>query len=100
MAEEAGGVHHGAVTLSGAKGLLDITISPLLQQNATAEEREAHIDIADWLMRSMGVGEYCHSEWQREKLLLLLRKRLRSLPKVLLTVPFTWSVRICKRRWR
>lgn len=32
------------------------------QQNATAEEREAHIDIADWLMRSMGVGEYCHSE--------------------------------------
>ena len=77
----------GAVTLSGAKGLLDITISPLPQQNATAEEREAHIDIADWLMRSMGVGDYCHSEWQREKLLHLLRKRLRSLPRVLLTVP-------------
>lgn len=41
---------------------LGVTISPILQQNATAEDREAHIDIADWLMRSMGVGEYCHSE--------------------------------------
>ena len=37
----------GSVALSVAKGLLDITISPLLQQNATVEDREAHIDIAD-----------------------------------------------------
>ena len=29
---------------------LDITVSPILDQNATAEEREAHIDIADWLI--------------------------------------------------
>ena len=45
----------GSVTLSGAKGLLDITISPLLQQNDTAEDREAHIDIADWLIRTRNV---------------------------------------------
>ena len=37
---------------------LDITVSPLLQQEATAEEMEAHIDIADWLLREHG----CHSE--------------------------------------
>ena len=30
---------------------LGITISPLLQQNATAEDLAAHIDIADWLIR-------------------------------------------------
>lgn len=30
---------------------LDITVSPLLQQNATPEDLEAHIDIADWLIR-------------------------------------------------
>ena len=32
---------------------LDIRISPVLQQNATKEDREAHIDIADWLIRYM-----------------------------------------------
>ena len=30
---------------------LGITVSPILQQNATAEDLEAHIDIADWLIR-------------------------------------------------
>ena len=30
---------------------LGITVSPLLQQNATAEDLAAHIDIADWLIR-------------------------------------------------
>ena len=30
---------------------LAVTISPILQQNATPEDREAHIDIADWLIR-------------------------------------------------
>ena len=30
---------------------LAVTISPVLQQNATKEDREAHIDIADWLIR-------------------------------------------------
>ena len=30
---------------------LAVTISPVLQQNATQEDREAHIDIADWLIR-------------------------------------------------
>ena len=37
--------------------LLDIRINPVLQQNATKEDREAHIDIADWLLRS-----FCHPE--------------------------------------
>ena len=36
---------------------LDIRINPVLQQNATKEDREAHIDIADWLLRS-----FCHPE--------------------------------------
>lgn len=30
---------------------LGITVSPILQQNATAEDLENHIDIADWLIR-------------------------------------------------
>lgn len=30
---------------------LAVTISPILHQNATPEDREAHIDIADWLIR-------------------------------------------------
>ena len=38
---------------------LDITVSPLLQQEATAEDLAAHIDIADWLIR-------CHSEHSEE----------------------------------
>jgi hypothetical protein len=32
---------------------LGVTVSPVLQQNATAADREAHIDIADWLLRYM-----------------------------------------------
>lgn len=32
--------------------VLDITVSPLLQQSATPEDMEAHIDIADWLIRT------------------------------------------------
>ncbi len=35
-----------------ADSSLDITISPLLQQEATPEDIEAHIDIADWLIRT------------------------------------------------
>jgi hypothetical protein len=31
---------------------LDITVSPILQQNATPEDIAAHIDIADWLIRT------------------------------------------------
>jgi hypothetical protein len=34
---------------------LDITISPLLQQEATSEDFANHIDIADWLIRTRGV---------------------------------------------
>ena len=30
-----------------------MTVSPVLQQNATAADREAHIDIADWLLKHM-----------------------------------------------
>lgn len=30
---------------------LHITVSPILQHNVTPEDREAHIDIADWLIR-------------------------------------------------
>lgn len=40
---------------------LGITVSPILQQNATAEDLEAHIDIADWLIRYK-LGRGCHSE--------------------------------------
>ena len=39
---------------------LGITVSPILQQNATAEDLEANIDIADWLIR------YRHSRPDRE----------------------------------
>lgn len=39
---------------------LGITVSPILQQNATAEDLENHIDIADWLIR------YRHSRPDRE----------------------------------
>ena len=35
---------------------LGITVSPILNQNATAEDLENHIDIADWLIR------YCRPE--------------------------------------
>ena len=31
---------------------LDITVSPILQQNATPEDLANHIDIADWLIRT------------------------------------------------
>jgi len=30
---------------------ISITVSPILQHNATVEDLEAHIDIADWLIR-------------------------------------------------
>lgn len=39
---------------------ISITVSPILQQNATAEDLENHIDIADWLIR------YRHSRPDRE----------------------------------
>ena len=35
---------------------LDVTVSPLLQKEATPDDIEAHIDIADWLIR------HCHPE--------------------------------------
>lgn len=35
----------------------------MLQRNALPEDREAHIDIADWLLRYMfGPAPFCHSE--------------------------------------
>ena len=42
-----------------ADSSLDVTISPLLQQEATPEDFANHIDIADWLIR-------CHSERSEE----------------------------------
>ena len=42
---------------------LGVTVSPVLQRNALPEDREAHIDIADWLLRYMfGPAPFCHSE--------------------------------------
>lgn len=46
---------------------LGITVSPILQQNATVEDLDAHIDIADWLIRyKLGCGSNssrgCHPE--------------------------------------
>lgn len=38
-----------------ADSSLDVTISPLLQQEATPEDFANHIDIADWLIRTRGV---------------------------------------------
>ena len=35
---------------------LGVTVSPLLQQNASAEDVAAHIDIADWLLRYRASG--------------------------------------------
>ena len=40
---------------------LGITISPILNQNATVEDLAAHIDIADWLIRTRHPS-VCHSE--------------------------------------
>ena len=81
----------GSVTLSGAKGLIDITISPLLQQNATAEDREAHIDIADWLMRSMGVGS----------IVILSGARRAESKNLVVTVPISfWRPSTLTLRWR
>ena len=46
---------------------LDIRISPVLQQNATKEDREAHIDIADWLLRYMfGPAPDEADKWHQE----------------------------------
>ena len=46
---------------------LDIRISPVLQQNATKEDREAHIDIADWLLRYMfGPAPVEVDKWHQE----------------------------------
>ena len=46
---------------------LDIRINPVLQQNATKEDREAHIDIADWLLRSFCLPERSEgSRWHLE----------------------------------
>ena len=44
-----------------ARSGISITVSPILQQNATPEDIEAHIDIADWLIRYK-LGGGCHSE--------------------------------------
>ena len=43
---------------------LAVTISPVLQQNSTREDREAHIDIADWLLRYM-FGPAPAEAWKR-----------------------------------
>ena len=40
---------------------ISITVSPILQQNATPEDLAAHIDIADWLIRYRHPSR-CHSE--------------------------------------
>lgn len=50
---------------------LGITVSPILQQHATAEDLAAHIDIADWLIRYYHPelspqGASCHSERSEE----------------------------------
>lgn len=45
---------------------LHVTVSPILQRNATAEDIEAHIDIADWLIREklrpVGTDRASHSK--------------------------------------
>ena len=45
---------------------LDVTVSPLLQQEATPEDFANHIDIADWLIRhchpERSEGSLCHSK--------------------------------------
>ena len=46
---------------------LAVTISPVLQQNSTREDREAHIDIADWLLRYMfGPAPAETDKWHQE----------------------------------
>ena len=40
---------------------LDITVSPILNQNATAEDLAAHIDIANWNIHYK-LHRGCHSE--------------------------------------
>jgi hypothetical protein len=46
---------------SPARPGISITVSPILKQNATAEDLAAHIDIADWLIRYR-YSSFCHSE--------------------------------------
>ena len=45
----------------GLTGGLQTTVSTILQQNATPEDQENHIDIADWLIR-LKYGGMCHFE--------------------------------------
>lgn len=58
-----------SVTLSEAKGLLDIRISPILQQNPTQADRDAHIDIADWLIRYLCHPEPVEGSWRNAEFL-------------------------------
>ena len=54
---------------------LDITVSPVLQQEATPEDLAAHIDIADWLIRChFGLGE--ESPRTRSRAFLLAARSL------------------------
>ena len=45
----------------GSAGGLQITVSTVLQENATPEDLDNHIDIADWLIR-LKYGSICHFE--------------------------------------
>lgn len=46
---------------------LAVTISPVLQQNSTKEDRDAHIDIADWLLRYVfGPAPAEADKWHQE----------------------------------
>ena len=45
---------------------LSITISPILQHNSTQADRDAHIDIADWLIRYM-FDSAPEDAWKRSK---------------------------------
>ena len=39
---------------------LDLRVGDLLDKNATPADREAHIDLADWLLRYLADNDYMH----------------------------------------
>ena len=52
--------YHTWLTKSTDFPFLDLRVSDLLEKNATPADREAHIDLADWLLRYLADNDYMH----------------------------------------
>ena len=52
--------YHTWLTKSTDFPFLDLRVSDLLEKNSTPADREAHIDLADWLLRYLADNDYMH----------------------------------------